>query len=472
MGIKLSKRDVIKEIKEHKEFKSDLILVDVKHEVYQPKDKKIKSLKHNHKRWTIYYRCKIENHIDYRDLSAIRRVGPNCTKCRGFNLTTDQRISLLEAKHKKFYSYKEFKKTGYKESGSEIPINCPIHGIFYQIYSSHLSGQGCTSCFKKNHKTGKEIKKIVSKNTNGRISVINLEENKIYNPSGKCTIKCNVHYWHKDQKRKILKVFNKNLKCSYCTASNYMLEAYHSLHQLGISFEIEYFIKFSDKTNGYIDILLINKNKQKIFVEIDGEQHFNVGNLWQKNIKERKVVFKKTQQFDKKKDEYAKLNNIKLYRINYTQDIKEEIENIVKKNQFEINKKIKSYPVNLIYDGDKKAYDIHKMYIDGYAGSIIAKKYNTYLTYVSKILHGYRYRNVFLHFYPNGINTNYKFKRHKKFQPSKKEIKFLLNLFKGKVIFEDIRREFNKKFPTNEISKTMIGNFAKKNNFKSSHWKD
>ena len=251
-----------------------------------------------------------------------------------------------------------------------------------------------------------------------------------------------------------------------------MLEAYHSLHQLGISFEIEYFIKFSDKTNGYIDILLINKNKQKIFVEIDGEQHFNVGNLWQKNIKERKVVFKKTQQFDKKKDEYAKLNNIKLYRINYTQDIKEEIENIVKKNQFEINKKIKSYPVNLIYDGDKKAYDIHKMYIDGYAGSIIAKKYNTYLTYVSKILHGYRYRNVFLHFYPNGINTNYKFKRHKKFQPSKKEIKFLLNLFKGKVIFEDIRREFNKKFPTNEISKTMIGNFAKKNNFKSSHWKD
>ena len=63
-------------------------------------------------------------------------------------------------------------------------------------------------------------------------------------------------------KKTIYKI-TRGVKCSFCNASRYELDAYQALHQLGIKFDIEQQIKYKNTVH-YIDIVLEDK-KQKNF---------------------------------------------------------------------------------------------------------------------------------------------------------------------------------------------------------------
>ena len=64
-----------------------------------------------------------------------------------------------------------------------------------------------------------------------------------------------------------------------------------------------------------------------LFIEYDGQQHFEVPRYYGEDIKSNQAILEKTQQHDKIKDKYCKDNNINLLRIPYWE--KDNIETII-----------------------------------------------------------------------------------------------------------------------------------------------
>ena len=85
------------------------------------------------------------------------------------------------------------------------------------------------------------------------------------------------------------------------------------LQENNIKYKKEYIIKYNNKIYRYDFAILDNKNNVILLIEYDGYQHYYCDNRgW--NTQEN---FKKQQETDKIKDEYAKINNIPLKRIPY-----------------------------------------------------------------------------------------------------------------------------------------------------------
>lgn len=78
------------------------------------------------------------------------RLGRGCWKCgkkscvekRQTRTQGDIIESAIEV-HNNFYNYSDSIYNGYNE---EMVINCPVHGKFSQLVSSHLMGYGCSDC--------------------------------------------------------------------------------------------------------------------------------------------------------------------------------------------------------------------------------------------------------------------------------------------------------------------------------------
>lgn len=68
-------------------------------------------------------------------------------------LTTEEFIEKSKKIHGEKYTYN---KTKYKNYDTKVSICCPKHGMFYQVPSSHLRGNGCPKCSKEKQKKTKE----------------------------------------------------------------------------------------------------------------------------------------------------------------------------------------------------------------------------------------------------------------------------------------------------------------------------
>lgn len=90
-----------------------------------------------------------------------------------------------------------------------------------------------------------------------------------------------------------------------------------------ISFQTEYIFKELPKRR--FDFAILNDKKEvQYLIEFDGKQHFNYINTWHKTEEE----FIKAKNRDKQKDDWCKKMNIKLYRINYKDNIEEKLNQI------------------------------------------------------------------------------------------------------------------------------------------------
>ena len=71
-------------------------------------------------------------------------VGKGCDRCGGtYSYTTEEFINKARVIHKGKYDYSLTSYTGWNKP---IKIICPVHGVFEQIPSNHLSGHGCIKC--------------------------------------------------------------------------------------------------------------------------------------------------------------------------------------------------------------------------------------------------------------------------------------------------------------------------------------
>ena len=90
--------------------------------------------------------------------------GNGCVKCRSVCDNPKEFIEKSEIRHNYKYDYSL---VNYKNNFSKVKIICPEHGIFEQLVSSHLNGNGCLKCF-KNQITTKifiEKAKLIENNT-------------------------------------------------------------------------------------------------------------------------------------------------------------------------------------------------------------------------------------------------------------------------------------------------------------------
>ena len=464
MGKKLT-YEIVK--KEFNKFKKDWELQKIVHQKYQIKNNKLKF----GRTWMFYFKCE-NDHDGHMSLSNLRK-GTGCGECLGFGLDIEKKIEILEGVHQGIYIYENFRKKGNDQDFNRIPIKCPIHGIFYKSYDSHKAGSKCEKCFppKNRSKTGEEIIKLVNEYSNGFLSAINIKTEKVYKSTDTYEIKCNVHEWHPKSKKSLLKISRKKITCGYCDKSQYELIAYHTLHQIGLDFQIEEFIRYKDGSTGFIDIVITDNCEKKTFIEIDGEQHSSKNNnLWGGNKKKKLNQIKAN---DIKKNKYAKSKGIPLIRIDYKDNIRSKIIEIINSGDFKLNKTInKNFPVSKIEDGEKKALKVHQLYMDGVKPKEIKMVMNMIGSQVSKILHGYRYKSLFLTLYPKNINTNYKGKKIKHLKLNVKEKEYLIKLLKeGSNLYPEIKKLFHEKFKKT-IPLNKIKNIAIKEKIKSPFWKN
>lgn len=127
--------------------------------------------------------------------------GQGCRKC-GFNnlrRTTKDFIKDAIQLHGNKYDYSL---VDYINKESKVKIICPIHGIFEQSYSTHISQKcGCPKCSKKISIGEKEVLDYIKSIYFGEIitndrTIISPKEIDILIPDLKIAIEYNGEYWH------------------------------------------------------------------------------------------------------------------------------------------------------------------------------------------------------------------------------------------------------------------------------------
>jgi hypothetical protein len=97
--------------------------------------------------------CKI--HGDFSQRPDHHLNGSCCSKCvnKESRLTNEEFIQKAQKIHGDTYNYS---KVEYKSSQEHVIIICKIHGMFSQLPTNHLSGNGCSKCFADNNRFTKE----------------------------------------------------------------------------------------------------------------------------------------------------------------------------------------------------------------------------------------------------------------------------------------------------------------------------
>ena len=124
---------------------------------------------------------------------------------------TQDFIERAKAKYGDLYDYS---KVNYVRHDIPIIVTCPEHGDFEIIPDSHLQGQKCPRCIKKNPISESNIIEFVQSVTNSevvphQIGLLNgKQEIDCYIPDKKIGIEYNGLIWHSDK-------FKKNLEISF-----------------------------------------------------------------------------------------------------------------------------------------------------------------------------------------------------------------------------------------------------------------
>jgi len=100
-----------------------------------------------------FFNKRLNNHL---------RLNQGCNICGSNKSNIKEFIEKSKIIHQNKYDYS---KSEYINDRTKIEIICPTHGIFHQIPSKHLSGQGCPDCYSLIASKGESfIKKFLSDN--------------------------------------------------------------------------------------------------------------------------------------------------------------------------------------------------------------------------------------------------------------------------------------------------------------------
>lgn len=288
--------------------------------------------------------------------------------------TQEQFIEKAKQAHYDFYDYS---KVEYVSSRTKIKIICPIHGIFEQLPSNHLQGQGCKKCYinrqalttnefiekaKQIHGNKYDYSLVEYINSSTKITIIcpkhgEFEQKPIKHLSGQGCLKCfyldkrdsqeqfinkaNLVHNNFYDYSKIKYINSKSKVCIICPKHGEFLQepSNHirgkgcpicniSKGELKIRSWLENNnIKFEEQKT-FTDLYLTNKKNKLRFdfflpdynlcIEYDGQQHFvpHSFNLDQSEAL-KQLNLDSLKKRDSFKSKYCQDNNIKLLRIPY-----------------------------------------------------------------------------------------------------------------------------------------------------------
>lgn len=135
-------------------------------------------------------------HGDFLVEPASHLTGKQCKECakieraKNKTLSNEKFISKAKKVHGEKYEYSLSK---YNGTYNTVEIVCPIHGVFTQVASYHLSGNGCQKC--KRSKLEDEIEQILIENDiefipQYRQTWLGLQSLDFYIPSKNIAIEC------------------------------------------------------------------------------------------------------------------------------------------------------------------------------------------------------------------------------------------------------------------------------------------
>ncbi|EON7637132.1 TPA: hypothetical protein OGU99_000801 [Escherichia coli] len=261
-------------------------------------------------------------HGEFVQDAYYHRNGGGCPECSGnAKLTYDKFIERSNVIHNNKYIYEYCEKISHSTT---IKIFCPCenHGMFYQTVNSHLDGKGCKKCANVviGNKRKKSKEKVINK--------CNFIHNNKYDYSKLdyeymndiVEIGCPNHGYYFQR----LSDHQAGKGCSLCNnkISKAVQDISHILTINKIKYITEY--KFDDCKNINplpFDFYLPDYN---ICIEYDGEQHYVEKEHWGGvdeliNIKKRDLI----------KTNFCNINNINLIRINYKQNHRTILENLI-----------------------------------------------------------------------------------------------------------------------------------------------
>lgn len=240
--------------------------------------------------------------------------GNGCPECAGKNKNT---LDFIEASIKIHSTKYDYSSTVYVNSRTNLKIICPTHGIFIQLPSSHLAGNGCCKCSGRERSNTQSFINIATEIHNRKYNYSLVEYN---NNSSKVKIICPTHGIFVQSPNKHLA----GRGCPNCNSSKGERLIRKILIDLNIQHEPQYRL---------VDCVNINKlpfdfgvfhNKRICCIEYQGLQHYVPVNFGSKTIKAEHLL-EKIQKRDAIKRQYCIDNNIPLLILKYDEnDLMEE----------------------------------------------------------------------------------------------------------------------------------------------------
>jgi hypothetical protein len=239
-------------------------------------------------------------------------------------LTTQEFTQKARAVHGRIYDYS---KVVYTKSSVKVRIGCKTHGVFEQRPNDHLKGDGCPSCkFERiaslKRSTAKEFAKK-ARAVHGK--VYDYSKVVYVNANTKVDIVCKTH-------GVFLQTPDKHLGGTACPkCSNGVSRGEKAIQKILDSKGIKYTIEkrfpglcgTTPNSRLRYDFWLPDHN---LLIEYDGEHHFAPVQTKGRLTKKQAIIrHEATKVNDRKKNQYAKKNNIRLTRIKFSDNIESSI---------------------------------------------------------------------------------------------------------------------------------------------------
>ena len=177
------------------------------------------------KKTKITITCKTHGNFIQRPPEHLSGYG--CSKCSGmYSYTTEEWIKKVKIIHKDKYDYS---KVNYINANEKVCIICNIHGKFFQVPKSHISGYGCNKCVRRHSKVQINWLDFISKYNEINIQhAENGGEHKIlnsnYKADGFCEETNTIYEFHGDYWHGNPKIYEPNHKTFYGKTSGELYE--------------------------------------------------------------------------------------------------------------------------------------------------------------------------------------------------------------------------------------------------------
>ena len=237
--------------------------------------------------------------------------GRGCHKCAnsGIRLTTEEFIERAKKIHGNKYDYS---KVEYINAHTKVTIICPIHGEFKIRPYALLHGQNCPKCSHKS--TAYSTKEWIEEAKKVHDDKYDYSKVEYVNNHTKVCIICPIHgeFWQ----RPLGHLMGKG--CPNCHNSKLENQTSKKLEMFNISFINRHHFDWLGLQ--HLDFYLPQYN---IAIECQGMQHFKG---WGGKIESLKSIQKR----DKRKKQLCEEHGVKLYYINYDENVETKLTKILK----------------------------------------------------------------------------------------------------------------------------------------------